>query len=950
MRIPLVVSGLRFIAGLVVCVVAVFSTNEWHRLLPAPPASAVLAQTPLGFEANRGQAASSYQFIARQPGFSLGLAINAVTVTANDLSHPLKLRFIGARADVALQANEALSGPSHYLIGNDAAQWQTNVARFARVRYAQLYSGVDAVFYGRGKQLEYDWVIAPHADAQQIRFTFAGAEAVRLDESGALMIEQGKARLRQHAPVAFQETAHGRRSVTARYVIGADNVIGFALGEYDATLPLVIDPVLSYATYFGGSGVDAILALTTDAAGNIYVAGQTTSLNLPLRTPYEDTFGGGTDAFVTKLDPTGARIIFSTYLGGRGTLDRVWDLAVDKSSNIYLTGETNSLAFPTTPNAAQGVRGNGDAFVTKLNAQGTALVYSTYLGGNQADEAYGLALDEDNAVYVTGRTESPNFPSINPVQATLRGERDVFVTKLSSVGAFVFSTYLGGAGEIDEEIGFGIAVDALHQVYVTGATTTVNFPTVNAWQPRWNGESDAFLLKLDPDASRLLFSTYLGGTEADAGRAVVVDAFGNPCLTGVTASLHFPLRSAWQNIFGGGTDAFVMKFRAAGGSPIFSTRLGGRGDENTGSPNEFTIPVGDIAVDSLGALYVTGKTVSENFPVERAVQETRRGDNDAFITKFTPGGNALAYSTYFGTSFVGNNGYDERGHDIAVDSQGNAYVAGQMLGNDLFTMLPLQSRTNGGASEGFIARISAPDLATFAPVSAASYIGASLAPDSIVSLFGVGLAPNVDSGRSVPLPTTLQGVTVNVTDSANVTRAAPLFFVSPGQINLLIPANTATGAATLTLTNSPNAPVTASVLIQATAPALFTANGDGTGVPAALALRVKADGTLSYESVAYFDEFQQRIFPLPLDLGAENEQVYLILFGSGMRNRSSLSATSMRIGGMAATPLYLGAQGGYVGLDQVNVLVPRALAGRGNVKIETVVDGQLANALTLNIR
>ena len=517
------------------------------------------------------------------------------------------------------------------------------------------------MFYGRGAQLEYDWLLAPHADARQIKFTFAGADTVRLDERGALVVEQGKARLLQHVPVAFQDTPRGRQAVAVRYVIGADHVISFALGEYDATLPLVIDPILSYSTYLGGGSVDAAYTIATDAAGNIYVAGQTTSLNFPVRAAYEDMSGGGSDGFLTKLDPTGTRLIFSTYLGGRGSTDRVWSIAVDKTSNIYLTGETNSLNFPTTPTAPQPVtRGNGDAFVTKLNPAGTALVYSTYLGGNQVDAAYALALDANDAVYVTGRTDSPNFLTRNPIQAALRGERDVFVTKLSSTGAVLFSTYFGGDGAIDEETGYGIAVDALQQAFVTGVTTTANFPTANAWQTQLRGEQDAFLAKFDTEQFKLLFSTYLGGNNADVGRAVVVDGFGNPCLTGVTSSLNFPIRNAVQNTYGGGAEAFVMKFRASGSAPLFSTWLGGRSDENTGSANEF-IPVGNLAIDALGFVYLTGKTASENFPVVLAVQDTRRGDNDAFLTKLSPAGDALIYSTYFGTSFSGNTGYDERG-------------------------------------------------------------------------------------------------------------------------------------------------------------------------------------------------------------------------------------------------------------------------------------------------
>ena len=953
MRFSLVVSVKRFWRGALSCAALLLMAADLPRVLPALPSSMALAQLPLGFEANRGQAPPAFLYLTRQPGFSLGLAADAVVVALSGVlkdAQPVALRFIGARSTVRLTASAALEGQSHYLLGNDAAEWQTKVPHFARVCYEQLYPGVDAVFYGRGAQLEYDWRLAPHADARQIKFTFAGADAVRLDEHGALVVERGQARLLQHVPAAFQETPRGRQSVAVRYAIDADNVIGFALGEYDKALPLVIDPILSYSTYLGGGSIDAAYTIATDAAGNIYVAGQTTSLNFPVRAAFEDLPGGGSDGFLTKLDPTGTRLIFSTYLGGRGSTDRVWSMAVDKAANIYLTGETNSLNFPTTPTAPQPVaRGNGDAFVTKLNPAGTTLLYSTYLGGNQADAAYALALDANDAAYVTGRTDSPNFPTRNPIQAALRGERDVFVAKFSATGAMLFSTYFGGDGAVDEETGYGIAVDALQQAYVTGVTTTANFPTANAWQAQPRGDQDAFLAKFDTEQFKLLFSTYLGGNNADVGRAVVVDGFGNPCLTGVTSSLNFPLRNAVQNSYGGGTEAFVMKFRASGSAPLFSTWLGGRSDENTGSSNEF-IPVGNLAVDALGFVYLTGKTASENFPVVLAVQDTRRGDNDAFLTKLSPAGDALIYSTYFGTSFSGNTGYDERGLDLTLDNQGTVYFTGQVLGTDLRTVTPLQPRTNGGISEAFVAKISAPELVTIAPVSSASYVGAALAPESIVTLFGNNLAVGTEVAATVPLPTTLQGTTVEVTDAANVTRPASLFFVSPLQVNLLIPAGTAAGAATITLNPPFNAPVSAPVLIQPTAPALFTANADGTGVPSAFVLRIKADGALSYEPIVVFDEFQQRFTPLPIEFGAESDQVFLILYGSGWRNRSALSATTVRVAGVALPPLYLGAQGSLVGLDQINVLLPRTLAGRGNAKIELIVDGQIANAVTVNFR
>lgn len=925
-----------------------------------------LAKLPLAFTAGGAPANREQRFTARGQRFTLCLAESEVALLRPsaelnlklNLSNfkSLKLRWLNANSHPVLEGLDPLPGKSNYFIGADPRQWQTDVQTFARVRYRQLYPGIDLIFYGGSEdqqQLEYDFVLAPHANPQQITLAFSGADQLELADNGDLLLHiAGGEAMRQRRPVAYQMTAQGRAPIIANYTIH-DGQIGFQLGPYDHDLPLVIDPLIVYSTYLGGNSTDIAYGIAVDRAGNIYLTGQTFSPNFPVKAPFDTMLDGANDAFVMKLDPTGTRVLFSTFIGGRSSNDRGLGIAVDNGENVYFVGETSSLNFPTV-NAAQSIaRGNGDAFAVKLNTSGNVLLYSTYLGGGLSDVAYAVALDRFDNAYVTGRTDSTNFPTKNPIQATLRGQRDAFVLRLDPDGVLVASTYLGGtqaaSGGHDDEAGYGIAVDRLQNVYVTGFTASPNFPNVNAVQSNFGGVEDGFVAKLDLSAARIIYSTFLGGSRVDGARGIALDSFGNAYVTGYTLSADFPVKNALQPNYASASDAFVTKLNANGTNLIYSTFLGGSEEENTGLISDPT-PVGSIFVDTLGYAYLTGKTASTNFPVVRALQSERRGDDDAFLAKLNPAGSALVFSSYFGTSFTGNNGFAERGLGLAVDAGGAIFVTGQMLGTNLFTALPLQTNYGGGLSDAFILKVTTPDIITVAPVSAASFNGAQLAAESIVALFGTSLATETAVANTLPLPTNLQGTSVKVTDKAGTERLAPLFFVSPNQINLQIPPGTAPGAATITVTRSQGEPVSAVAQIEATAPALFTANPTGQGTAAAIALRVKPDGAQSFEQVAQFDSVSQRFVAVPLELGAEGDQVFLILFGTGLRNRSSLEAVTARIGGVTVQPDYVGAQGGFVGFDQVNLLLPRSLAGRGEVTIEMTVDGLIANAVTVNIK
>jgi uncharacterized protein (TIGR03437 family) len=924
-----------------------------------------LAKLPLAFEADRGPGDSAQRFTARGQQFTLCLAESEAALVKPSAESKLKaqisnlkslrLRWLAANPHPALEGLAPLPGKSNYFIGADPRQWRTDVPSFARVRYRQLYPGIDLIFYGGSedqRQLEYDFLIAPHADPRQIKLAFSGVGKLELADNGDLLLHTGDEIVRQRRPVAYQMTAQGRAPVTADYVIN-NGQIGFRLGPYDHDLPLVIDPLILYSSYLGGSSTDIAYGIAVDREGNIYLTGQTFSPNFPVKAPFDTMLDGANDAFVMKLDPTGTRVLFSTYIGGRSSNDRGLGIAVDNGENVYFVGETSSLNFPTV-NAAQAVaRGNGDGFAVKLNTSGNVLLYSTYLGGGFSDVAYAVALDRFDNAYITGRTDSTNFPTRNPIQAALRGQRDAFVLRLDPDGALVASTYLGGtpaaSGARDDEAGYGIAVDRLQNVYVAGFTASANFPNVNALQSNFGGVEDGFVAKLDLSAARIIYSTFLGGARGDRARGIAGESFCTPYVTGYTFSADFPVKNALQANIGGAADAFITKLNSSGASLVYSTFLGGSEDENTGLISDAT-PVGSIFVDALGYAFVTGKTASPNFPVVRALQAGRRGDDDAFLAKLDPAGSALVFSSYFGTSFTGNNGFAERGLGLAVDSGGLIYVTGQVLGTDLFTLQPLQNKYNGGLSDAFILKVGTSDIVSVAPVSAASFNGAQLASEGIVALFGSALATEVVTANTLPLPTNLQGTSVKVTDKTGTERPAPLFFVSPNQINLQIPPGTAPGAATITITRPQGEPVSTVAQIEATAPALFAANPTGQGVAAAIALRIKPDGAQSFEPVAQFDPVSQHFVAVPIDLGAEGDQVFLILFGTGLRNRSALEAVTVRVGGVAVQPSYVGAQGGFVGFDQVNLALPRSLGGRGELTIEMTVDGLIANAVSVAVR
>jgi hypothetical protein len=678
---------------------------------------------PLQFEANRGQTHNDVRFLSRAAGYGLYLtsdeAVLVLSKPKTQDSVALRMSLVGAARKPAVSGLDELPGKSNYFIGKDPSKWRGNVPTYAKVHYRNVYPGIDLVYYGNQRQLEYDLVVTPGADPKKIVLGFKGADKLGIDAQGDLVLHTKGGDIRQHKPVVYQEIGGSRKQIDGRYLIKGRNRVGFKLAAYDRGRPLVIDPVLAlaYSTYLGGSFGDEGSGIAVDAAGNAYVTGDTGSINFPT-TPgafNTTTNGQSAQAFVTKLDPTGSTLVYSTYLGGSGGASGT-GIAVDSQGNAYVTGTTLSTDFPTTAGAFQTTsRGSTEVFVTKLDPTGSALVYSTYLGGTGQDTGAGIAVDGSGSTYVTGTTASSDFPTTSgaaqPVfagpGATVNGvSGDAFVTKLDPTGStLAYSTYLGGA---DRDVGSGIAVDATGKAYVTGATESVAFPTTpGAFQPIFGGGVDAFVTKIDPTAvgpSSLVYSTYLGGILEDEGSGITVDAAGNAYVTGDTNSVNFPTTAgALQPTFGGGfNDAFVAKLNPSALGPlslVYSTYLGGSAVDVSSA----------IAVDTGGNMYVTGGTSSPNFPTTAgAFQSTLGGGGDAFVTKIDPtavGPQCLVYSTYLGGSGL------DGGAGIAVDAGGNAYVTGETrtgtAADDFPTTAGAFQTTFGGNMDAFVVKITA---------------------------------------------------------------------------------------------------------------------------------------------------------------------------------------------------------------------------------------------------
>jgi len=691
---------------------------------------------PLSFEANDGQTDPRVRFLTHGQGYSLFLtqdeavlALKAATMggpgarSKAGASRPsqsvLRMRLRGVRAGTRVEGVDELPGKSNYFIGNDPNKWQTDIPNYARVEYREVYPGVDLVYYGHQGQLEYDFVLKAGADPGELRFGIEGAGRARINEAGDLVLETGGGEVVLRRPVAYQGTGTKRRKVKVSYVRRGMEV-GFEVGRYRRNQALTIDPVLVYSTFLGGVGGDIAYGIAVDSAGHAYVTGVTGSVNFPVKSAAQPILAGVTNAFVTKLNSTGSGLVYSTFVGGTGS-DAAEAITVDAGGNAYITGNTSSSDFPVTTGVFQSAySGSTDAFIAKIAASGSSLVYASYLGGSAADFAQGIAVGSSGDVYLTGSTQSFDFPTVNPLQIGNDGcttinlvqtcSADVFVAEVNATAtALVYATYLGGSGS---DSGQAIAVDPGGNAYIAGSTSSTDFPTQNALQSRSGGGTDAFVTELNPSGAGLVFSTYLGGSDNDQAYGLVLDASGNIYVAGSTQSNNFPTTpNVFQTTYAGAGDGFLTKMGAAGAVLVYSTFVGGSGADQAGA----------VAVDSTGSAVVVGSTQSSNFPLVDPSQRvlgisgaancgTATGStgvcSDAFITRLNPSGMPV-YSTYLGGTQA------DFAQAVAVDSAGIPYVAGSTASTNFPVVVGAVQGAYAGienSGNAFVSKIEADDL------------------------------------------------------------------------------------------------------------------------------------------------------------------------------------------------------------------------------------------------
>jgi hypothetical protein len=598
----------------------------------------------------------------------------------------LRLNFEGANK-VTPEGRDMVSHSTNFFLGNDPTRWRTNVRSYREVVYEGLYGGVDLIYRATDKGVKYDFVLAPGADPGIIRMSYEGANGVALADAGDLLVHTAIGDIADSSPTAYQ----GGYDVQCSFVLRAPRSYGFSCHGVESSREVVIDPLL-YSTYLGGGSEDEGYSIATDSAGNAYVAGSTWSADFPV-TPgaFDTTYNGNRDAFVAKLDSVGSSLVYSTYLSGGG-YEYEPSIAIDSAGNAYVAGYTSSADFPVTSGAFDTTyNGFADAFVAKLDSTGSSLVYSTYLGGGDSDYGYSIATDSAGNAYVTGGTNSADFPVIlGAFDTTYNGNRDAFVAKLDSVGSsLVYSTYLGGGSE-DE--GYSITTDSAGNAYVTGGTNSADFPvTPGAFDTTLKGLRDAFVAKLDSTGSSLLYSTYLGGGNNDEGYSIAIGTAGNAYVTGGTYSADFPITpGAFDATINGPYDSFVAKLDPTGSPLLYSTFIGGGGDDGGHS----------IAIDSAGNAYLTGYTSSPDFPITPGAFDTTYNGADAFVAELDSTGSSLLYSTYLG------GGDNDWGSSIAVGPAGITYVTGLTQSSDFPVTLGAFDATLNAWADAFVARLS----------------------------------------------------------------------------------------------------------------------------------------------------------------------------------------------------------------------------------------------------
>ena len=944
-------------------------------LFQAAHPRALPGESAVTFERNVGQADARYDFVSYAGGVQIRLNSKEALVelpTRQDVQrNSVRATLAGAR-EVPAEGLLPVATRTNYLLGNDPSRWITGVANFRQVRYAGVYPGVDVIYYGIGNRLEHDFVVAPGANPAQIRLTFDSADKAKLASDGSLEIEMGGRTVSWLKPSLYQQGPGGKRRVEGRYKMEADGSVRFEVGVYDPNQPLVIDPVLAYSTYFGGAESEAASRVAVDASGNSYFTGATADSSFAVSPGAVRNAGSAAtgDAIIVKMSADGKTALYTTHLGGAKG-DVGLGIALDASGNIYIAGSTGSVDFPVSAGAIQTKNAGVSfprrmCFLTKLNNAGTAVLYSTYLGGTDEQVCTAVGVDAAGNAYVTGTTLARDFPTVNALQprftSTGTFALDAFVAKVNADGTkLLYSTFLGGSGTSG---GTALAVDSAGNAYITGATTSRDFPTTaGALQTTYSGaggqrinlfaSGDAFVTKLDTNG-KLIYSTFLGGSQDDIGIGIAIDAQGNAYVAGSTMSTNFPTLSPFQAAYKGAGgdinytsgDGFVAKLNPQGSALLFSSYLGGLKDDRASA----------IGVDASGNVFVAGNTFSSDFPVtpdarqpsyagERASDQFRTGD--AFFAQINSVG-GLVSATYLGGA--GN----DFASGIAVDAQGGVVVSGGTNSTNFITTPGAAQSRFGGASPGYLPAGDAflmkfgavPSNSIAAVVNAASYAAGSVSPGEIVTIVGIGIGPDTLTGYSIQngqFGTTVAGTRIFFDGVP-----APIIYVSGKQDAVVVPYSVAGKAQTLVTAmyngvTSPAFPIP----VTGAVPGLFSADSSGTGQGAIL------NQDTSYNSAQ-----------IPAARGS-----IVVLYGTGEGQTAPpgldgliassvfpkpVLPVSVTIGGQAvdgASILYSGAApGSLAGLFQINVKVPCGVSA-GNVPVVVQVgSSQTQKGLTLAVR
>ncbi|HLZ43522.1 MAG TPA: choice-of-anchor D domain-containing protein [Candidatus Sulfotelmatobacter sp.] len=747
---------------------------------------------------------------------------------------------VGAKRTLAPEGRDELPGRINYIRGNDPKKWTTDVHTYRAVRYPSIYPGIDMIFSGSDRKLEYSFVLSPYTDERQIEMNIDGADHIKVGKNGDLLIQKAGRTISFGKPIAYQIDANTethstqfsgplphRHLVEAKYILDHHRV-RFWVQHHDRSRALVIDPTLSYSTYVGGSNQDYGTNVVVDAAGDVYASGYTASIDFPTTAgALQTSCGGGCangtyDAYVLKLNASGTALLYATYLGGSGN-EYEYGLFVDSAGDAYVTGETFSNDFPVTAGAFQtacsGHCISADGFITELNPEGSGLIYSTYIGGSGVDRVDAIVVDSAGNAYITGGTQSTNFPvTLGVFQPTCNcvSTSEAFVAEMNPTGtALIYSSYLGGSSA---DLAYSIAIDTAGNAFLTGYTQSTDFPvTVGAFQTSLNAPVAAFVTKVSPDAKSLIYSTYLGGSSGVQGKrvcytcgtSVVVNSNGNALVTGLTLVTDFPTTpGAYQTTLDGaiGHDAFVTNLNSSGTGLLYSTLLGGANDDGGTS----------VALDNNGNIYIRGNTLSTDLPVTGgAVQSTLGGSYDAFVAEFDPTLSKLLYSTYLGGQA------EEFGmatHNLALDSQSppNIFVTGYTLSTNFPTTAGAFQGSSHGLYDAFLTKI---------------------APSPNVSLS----LSSVNFGNQ-QIGTTSSPQTVTLTNTGNVDLTPPVFLLSGTNASDFAETDTCSSnslapqaSCTITLTFTPTlaAPEAASLSITDNAPGSpQSISVSGTGVTA----------------------------------------------------------------------------------------------------------------------